>query len=107
MVKILSIEIHETSDGSESKFFDTSRVGSAIFGLDLALDNFPLKSQISQFLPLGSKKSHRVGSKVPRSKLGRPLVYCRSKVCSGRVRAHLYIKPKDGYVFKKTIKNNL
>jgi len=31
-----------------------------------------------------------LGQKVPGSKLGQPLIYCRSKVCSGQVRAHLY-----------------
>jgi len=31
------------------------------------------------------------GQKVPGSKAGRPLIYCRPKVCSGQVRAHLYL----------------
>jgi len=33
-----------------------SRVGSAIFSLGLAFENFPLKSYIFQFLPFGPKK---------------------------------------------------
>jgi len=37
------------------------------------------------FCPLAQKKSLRVGSKA-----GQPLIYCRSKISSGRVRAHLY-----------------
>jgi len=43
-------------------------IGSAIYGLGLDLENFPLKSQ-----------------KEPGSKAGRPLIYCGSKVSSGRV----------------------
>jgi len=51
----------------------------------LGLENFPLK--IPNFFPFGSKKSYRVGQKVTGSKGGRPFIYCRSKVCLGRVRS--------------------
>jgi len=48
----------------------SGRVGSAIYGLGLGLENFPKKHQIFQFLPFGSKKisSGRVG-KFPGRKL--------------------------------------
>jgi len=84
------------SDESCSKFFDPDRVGvnfcclgwvgSAIFGL--GLENFTQKLQIFNILPFGSKISHRVGSNPDWA-----LIYCRSKVCSDRVRAHLYGEP--------------
>jgi len=49
----------------------------------LGLENFPQKSQ---FFPSDHKKNlFRSGQKVPRSKTGWLLIYCRSKVCSGRV----------------------
>jgi len=48
---------------------------------------FPLKSQIFQFLPFGSKKISSYRVKKSRSRAGWPLIYCRSKVCSGWVRA--------------------
>jgi len=40
--------------------------------------------------PLKMSKFFRSGQKVPGSKVGRPLIYCGSKVSSGQVRAHLY-----------------
>jgi len=46
-----------------------ARIGSVIFGLGLALENFPLKSQIFNFLPFGSKKSHRVAFKSTQASL--------------------------------------
>jgi len=53
-----------SSDGSGSKFFDLGQIGSAIYGLSLDLENFPLKCQIFQiFSLLGQKKSLRIGSK--------------------------------------------
>jgi len=36
------------------------------------------------FLPSGQKNLFRSGQKVPGSKAGRPLIYCGSKVSSGR-----------------------
>jgi len=54
-----------------------------------SLENFPLKCQIFQFLPFGSKNLYRLGRKVPGLKAGQPLIYCGAKVSSGRVRAHL------------------
>jgi len=64
-------------------------LGSAIFGLGLGLENFPKKYQI--FSLSGQKKSLRVVSKSTDVKGDcQPLIYCRSKVCSGRVKAHLY-----------------
>jgi len=56
-------------------------VGSAIFGLGLSLKN----SQIFQFFPLGSKKSHRVGSKITWVRAGLASYLRGSKVCSGWV----------------------
>jgi len=76
----------------------SGRVLSAIFGLGMDLENFPLKRQIFQFLALQVKQNFiGLGRKVPGSEPGRPLIYCRSKVClgqvgSGRVRAHLLLK---------------
>jgi len=52
------------------------RVSHLWFGFDFG--KFPLKmSNFSIF-------SLRVGSKVPGSKAGRPLIYCRSEVCLGQ-----------------------
>jgi len=56
------------NDGSRSKNFDPGPVGSIFCGL-------------------GQKIS--LVQKVPRSKEGRPLIYCGSKVSSSQVRAHL------------------
>jgi len=66
-----------------SNFGCSSQIGSTISGLGLALENFTLKSQIFQLFLF------RSGQKVPGSKLAWPLIYCSSKLCSGRVRAHL------------------
>jgi len=74
------------SDGSRSKFVDPGRVGSAIYGLGLDLENFPLKmSNFSIFTLRVKKNLFRAGQKVPGSMAGQPLIYCGSKVCSGRV----------------------
>jgi len=51
-----------SSDGSGSKFFDPGRVGSAIYGLGLNLENFPKKCQIFQFFSLWVKKISSGGS---------------------------------------------
>jgi len=75
-----------SSDGSGSKNFDPGRVGSAIYGLGLNLENFPLKLQIFQFFSLRIKKNlFRLAQKVPGLKAGRPFIYCRSKVSSGHM----------------------
>jgi len=67
-----------------------ARVMSAIFDLGLALENFPLKSQIFQFFAPSNKKSLiSLGQEEPGSKPCRPLIYCGSKVCLGQVKAHL------------------
>jgi len=58
----------------------------AIYGLGLNLENFPLKmSNLSTFFHLCQKNLFESGRKVPGSKAGRPLIYCRSKVSSGLV----------------------
>jgi len=69
--------------------FFIALVVSAIFGL--GLENFSSNSQIFQFIAL-QKNIIGLGQKVPGSKTGWPLVYYGSKVCSGRVSAHLYRK---------------
>jgi len=77
------------SDGSRLKFFDPGRVRHLWFGLEFG--KFPLNmSNFSIFFPLGQKNCFGSGRKVPGSKPGRLLIYCGSKVSSGRVRAHLY-----------------
>jgi len=76
----------DCSDGSGSKIFDPGRVESAIHGLGLNLENFPLKYQIFQFFSLRIKKNiFGSGQEVPGSKAGQPLIYCHSKVSSGQV----------------------
>jgi len=49
----------------------SGRVGSAIFGMGLGLENFPYVklTNFSTFSHFGSKKSHRVGSKSSRVSL--------------------------------------
>jgi len=62
----------------------SGRVSHLWFGFEF--QKFPLKmSKFSIFFPLGQKKLLRVGRKVPGSKPGQPLIYCGSKVSSGRV----------------------
>jgi len=82
---------NKSSDGSGNFYWlGSGRVGSAINGLGWNLENFSLKCQIFQFFSLRVKKNLLgSGQKVPGSKAGRPLIYCRSKVSSGRVRTHL------------------
>jgi len=48
---------------------------------------------LSIFFPSDQKNLIRSGQKVPGSKMGRPVIYCGSKVCSGRVKAlaHSYL----------------
>jgi len=50
----------------------------------------PKNVKFFNFFPFVSKKNcFGSGRKVPRSKPGRPLICCGSKVSSGRVKAHL------------------
>jgi len=63
-----------------STFCGSGWIGSAIYGLGL---EFSLKISNFHFFPFGS------GQKVPGSNAGRSLFYCRSKLSSGWVRAHL------------------
>jgi len=65
----------------------SGQVGSAIYGLGLNLENF---SNFSIFILRIKKNCFGSGRKVPRSKPSWPLIYCRSKVRSGQVRAHFY-----------------
>jgi len=67
-----------------SIFCGLGRVSHLWFGFEFG--KFPLKMSNFSFFSL------RVGRKVPGSKLGRPLIYCGSKVSLGRVRDHLYEK---------------
>jgi len=64
--------------GPDQFFCSSSQVGSAIYVLGLDLENFPLKCQIFNYFPFESKNLFGSGQKVP-----------KSKVWSGRVRAHL------------------
>jgi len=91
------------SDGSGSKIFDPGRVRSIFCGpgwvgmgrvshlwFGFESEKFPLKmSNVSIFLPSGQKNLFGLCRKVHGSKVGRPLIYCGSKVSSGQVRAHL------------------
>jgi len=62
----------------------SGRVSHLWFGLEFG--KFPLKtSNFSIFYPSGQKNCFGSGRKVPGSKPGRPLIYCGSKVSSGRV----------------------
>jgi len=89
------------SDGSGSKNFDPSRVGLGCvshlgrFGFELG--KFPLKmSNFSIFLLQVKKNIFGLGWKVPRSRAGRPLIYCGSGTISSSVWAlfiHFHHKP--------------
>jgi len=64
----------------------------------LGLENFPLKiAYFSIFFSSGQKKSHRLRSKIPSSKMGQPLIYCGSKVWLGQVRANRTRKVSHGF----------
>jgi len=72
------------SDGSGSKFFDPGRVSHLWFGFEFG--KFPLKMSNFSIFSLRVKKNiFGSGRKVPGLKAGRPLIYCGSKVSSGRV----------------------
>jgi len=70
---------------SPGKFF-VARVGSGRVShlwLRFEFGKFPPK--ISNFSIFGKKNLFWLGQKVPRSKAGRPLIHCGSKVSSGWV----------------------
>jgi len=66
------------------------RISRLWFGFGFG--KFPQKiSNLSiSICPLGQKNLIGSGQKVPVSEPGRPLIYCWSKVCSGRIGSHLY-----------------
>jgi len=71
-----------------SQFFvarvGSDRVSHLWFGFEFG--KFPLKiSNFSIFFLSGQKNIFGSGRKVPGSKAGQPLIYCESKVSSGRV----------------------
>jgi len=76
-------------DGSRSIFFDPDRVGSAIYGLGWV----PLKmSNFSIFFLSDQKKSLQIRSKSTwiKGRSASYLLWVKSKLGSGWVRAHLY-----------------
>jgi len=73
----LTQKIHSVR-GPGQKFFNQVLSGQPPLGLE----NFPLKSQI---FPSDQKNIIRLGKKIPRLMKGRPLIYCGSKVYSGRL----------------------
>jgi len=75
--------LQQYSDGSGTKILIP--VGSAIYGL--GLKNFPLNAKFFVFSPSDQKNFFGSGQKVPGSKAGQPLIYCQSKVSSGRARS--------------------
>jgi len=89
--------LYSCSDGSGSKIFDSGQVRSNFCCLSQVGSDQPslvwvwiwkISSKNVKFLnfcPSSQKNVIWSGQKVPRSKQGRPLIYCRSKVCSGRV----------------------
>jgi len=68
---------------ARSKIFDPGQVSHLWLGYGFG--KFPLiASNFSIFCPSGQKNVIGSGQKVPGSKPGRPLIYCRSKVWSGQ-----------------------
>jgi len=64
----------------------SGQVGSAIFGLSLGFENSPKNPKFFNFIcHSGQKNLTGLSQKVPWSKTGWPLIYCKSKVCSGHV----------------------
>jgi len=60
---------------------ELTRAGSATY----ESGKFPPKSLIFQFFSLWVKKNLiGLGQKIPGSRVGQPLIYCRSKVCSSQ-----------------------
>jgi len=86
-VSSTSVTSQTMSSVSTSNPTTTNQVGMgpgqpSLFGL--ALENFPLKSQIFQFFAFRVKKTSSC-----RVKAGSAFYLLGSKLCSGRVRAHL------------------
>jgi len=79
-----------------SGLFFVARVGSLlvwVWVLKISLKD-------SKFFPLGQKNLFESGQKVTRSKTGQPLIYCESKVCSGRVISNHTQVPEHGLEVK-------
>jgi len=90
--KIAWVQGHslQISDGSRSKFFDPGGLGQPFM---VWVWIWKISPKNVKFSSLRIKKNlFGSGWKVPRSKAGQPLIYCRSKVSSGRVRTHLYFR---------------
>jgi len=91
LTRVGSDQIFVAQVGSDQIF--VAQVGSGWVShlwFGYGFGKFPLKmSNISIFSPLGKKNVIRSGQKVLGSEPGRPLIYCGSKVCPGRVRTHL------------------
>jgi len=98
--KSLRVGKYPGSDGSRSKIFDpgrvnflwlgSGRVSHLLFGFEF--QKIPLEmSNFSNFFPAGQKKLLQVGSESTRVKAGSAsyLLRVKSKLRSGRVRAHL------------------
>jgi len=95
----LLLKIGLISDGSRSKIFDPGQVGSIFCGSGWVRSGQPFmvwvwiwkispkKVKFFNFSLRVKKNLFGSGQKVPGSKVG--LIYCRIKVSSGRVRAHL------------------
>jgi len=101
--------------GSSPKLFDPSWVNFLLlwsgwvshlwFGFGFG--KFPLKTPNFQFFPLQVKKNLlRSDQKVPRSKKGKPLVYCGSKVYSGWVRLGPILRRERNYGYIYTCGQN-
>jgi len=91
---VASLSVPKASDGSGSKFFDPGLFGSIFCGLGwvshlwfgFEFGKFLLKMSNFSIFSLWLKKNlFGLGRKVPGSKMGQPLIYCGSKVGSGRV----------------------
>jgi len=81
-----------------SNFGCLGRVRSAIFWFGFG--KFPLKIPNFGIFSLRVKKNLiRLGQKVPGSRPGWTSIYCRSKVCSGKVKAHLQSKVTRAWFF--------
>jgi len=84
------------SDGSGSKFFDPGWVNFLWLGLGWVRSGQPSMIWVwvwkipPKNIKFFKKNLFWFGQKVPGWKAGRPLIFCGSKVSSGRVKAHLY-----------------
>jgi len=89
-----SQNITPASNGSGSKIFDPVQVNFLWLGLGqpfmVWVWIWKILPNFSIFCPSGQKK---ISSERSGSEAGQPLIYCGSKVSSGRVRAHLYTPP--------------